>query len=240
MDIQFTESEITTALSVFNALPDYVCWKNLNLEYVMLNDLTARLFGFRSSTISFQGITDFDLNCDAATLADEFRQDDQSVLDTGKDLTIIDYCRYQDAQWKLLFGRKSLLTDSKGKAKGIYSRFLEVTEIPILRMIHGLHTIDQERLGTKANALGQVNYIIKERFDDFGLSVRESEVLFFLIRGKTAKEIARAINLSFRTVEKHLDRIKTKMHCRTRSQLIEKAIVTGIGAYLPCSQVVIA
>lgn len=235
MTTQFSNLEIKTALNIFNSLPDFVCWKNSDLQYVMINDITAELFGFKSSKISYKGITDFDLKCDAADLAEDYRRDDEMVLNSGKSLTIINFCRYKQDQWKLLFGRKSRLLGDDGHPRGVFARFLDVTDCPLMRMVYGLFHTDVATFRGKQNKVKQVSYIVKDRFDDFGLSHRESEVLFFLIRGKTAKEIARLIDLSNRTVEKHLDRIKNKLDCASRSELIEKAIVSGIGAIIPAS-----
>lgn len=232
---QFSDLEIKTALSIFNSLPDYVCWKNADLDYVMVNDVTAKLFGFDSSNISYQGISDFDLKCDAASLAEDFRTNDHSVLTSGESLTIINYCRYKKDEWKLLFGRKSQIKADNGQTRGVFARFLDVTDCPVMGLIYGILYSDDKAFGRKFSQVDQVNYIVKDKFDDFGLSQRESEVLFFLIRGKTAKEIARIIDLSNRTVEKHLDRIKNKLACSTRSELIEKALVSGIGAFIPAA-----
>lgn len=55
------------------------------------------------------------------------------------------------------------------------------------------------------------------------LSQRELETLFYVLQGKTAKEVARILNLSFRTVEGYIDNIKIKYNCRTKSELFAQA-----------------
>ena len=59
------------------------------------------------------------------------------------------------------------------------------------------------------------------------LSTRERQCAFFILRGKSAKEIARALNLSCRTVEAYIDQMKTKMAAQTRSELFEKLYALG-------------
>lgn len=221
----FSDEDISSALRVLNGLPDYFCWKSTNLQYVMMNDATAKLFGFESSSVSYNRISDHDLKCDAAALATDFRTDDKMVLDTGDELTIFNFCQYANNEWKLLFGRKSVLYNDKNEKKGVYSRFLDVTNCPTFKMILGLCSFDHN----------QVTYVIKDRFDHYNLSARESEIVFYLLRGRTAKEIAVTLNLSFRTVEKHMERIKTKMGCYNKSQLVEKAWSLGLSGYLPHS-----
>lgn len=52
------------------------------------------------------------------------------------------------------------------------------------------------------------------------LTVRERDCLNALIAGLSTKEIATDMNLSPRTVENHLDNIKRKLNCKTRTQLL--------------------
>ena len=55
-------------------------------------------------------------------------------------------------------------------------------------------------------------------------SQREMQCLKLLLQGKSAKEIARILDLSPRTVEFYIRNMKKKTHCRTRSELILKAL----------------
>ena len=56
------------------------------------------------------------------------------------------------------------------------------------------------------------------------LGKREIECLQGLIQGKTAKEIARSLNISFRTVEQYLNNTKDKMDVRSKSALLDKIL----------------
>lgn len=55
-------------------------------------------------------------------------------------------------------------------------------------------------------------------------SKRETDILRHLVRGKTAKEIAKILELSSRTVEHYLENIKLKMHVSSKSELIERVV----------------
>lgn len=55
------------------------------------------------------------------------------------------------------------------------------------------------------------------------ISKRELECLYNLLQGKSAKESARILNLSHRTVETHLENIKARFGILNRSQIIELA-----------------
>lgn len=61
----------------------------------------------------------------------------------------------------------------------------------------------------------------------FNLSPRQQECLFYLIRGQTAKQIAKQLGCSHRTVEAHIDHIKNKFKCTTKGDLINMAFEDG-------------
>src|SRR5205814_689580 len=73
----------------------------------------------------------------------------------------------------------------------------------------------------------QMGFIINYDPNDIYLTSRQSECLFFIIRGKTSKEISQLLNISMRTVEDHTDHLKNKFNCKTKSVLIDKAIFNG-------------
>jgi DNA-binding CsgD family transcriptional regulator len=56
------------------------------------------------------------------------------------------------------------------------------------------------------------------------LTVREKECLRLLLTNQTAKNIAQTMNISVRTVETHLENIRQKWHCNSKSELIIKAV----------------
>lgn len=53
------------------------------------------------------------------------------------------------------------------------------------------------------------------------ISKREIECLFYLVRGKSARETGILLNLSQRTVEYYLNCLKEKLHCAKKSEIIE-------------------
>jgi DNA-binding CsgD family transcriptional regulator len=55
------------------------------------------------------------------------------------------------------------------------------------------------------------------------LSLRERECLKLLLEGKTAKETAQDMQLSFRTVEYYFENIKNKLHCFSKRELFAYA-----------------
>lgn len=66
----------------------------------------------------------------------------------------------------------------------------------------------------------------KEFSSEFGLTVREGEVLSWLSKGKTNRDIAQILGLSPRTVDKHLEQIYAKLGVENRTAAA--AIATGV------------
>ncbi len=60
--------------------------------------------------------------------------------------------------------------------------------------------------------------------DHFGLTVRESEVLMWIARGKSNRDIAQVLDISPRTINKHLEQIYTKLGVENRATAAIKAM----------------
>ena len=84
-----------------------------------------------------------------------------------------------------------------------------------------------------AGIFGKYTDITKQEFLSDKLSNREQECLYFILRGKSAKEISTILNLSSRTVEVYLNNLKLKFNCINKSQLIEFSIVEGYINFMP-------
>lgn len=59
------------------------------------------------------------------------------------------------------------------------------------------------------------------------LTPRETEILWGFALGGSAKSIAHKLHISHRTVEVHMQRARTKNHCRTTLQLVFLATREG-------------
>ncbi len=71
--------------------------------------------------------------------------------------------------------------------------------------------------------LKRKTYVIQVPFGQVSLSNRETACLLFLMKGKTAKQIAKELCISYRTVECFIAHIKEKMRCNLKSEIISLA-----------------
>lgn len=59
-----------------------------------------------------------------------------------------------------------------------------------------------------------------------GVTVREAEVVGWLARGLTNKAIASKLQISSRTVQKHMERMFKKLGVRSRTELVARAYMS--------------
>lgn len=65
------------------------------------------------------------------------------------------------------------------------------------------------------------------------LTEQESVLLYYYLRGRTSKEIACSLELSKRTIEAYIDKIKSKLDCQTRSQIVDLVIDNDLFDFIP-------
>ncbi|MFA6302689.1 MAG: helix-turn-helix transcriptional regulator [Legionella sp.] len=67
------------------------------------------------------------------------------------------------------------------------------------------------------------------------LTIKESRVFYYYLRGRTSKQIANTLSLSFRTVEDHIHSIKNRLNCKSRADIIDLTIGAGLFDFIPLS-----
>ena len=218
MNLRFSE--------IVNHFPGFFAILTLDSKFSLLNETGAKWTGFTSSE-AMQGLSYGDVRCKAAEHADIFLSQDKLLLTTGK-LKFLGYYSYAGDDWKIILGQKYILKNVQGDVIGIVSQFNDFTDsnlIDISRfLINSSRYVHQKK---------QFIYEIDSSYPKINLSDRQAEILFFLLRGKTSKEIAKLLLLSPRTIETHIEEIKKKIKCTNKSELIEKAIANGFMNIIP-------
>ncbi len=119
-----------------------------------------------------------------------------------------------------------------GKARQFFNRWKEKNLIYICVTIKAPYYDEHDKI---AGVFG-ISHVISvfEDNEQFSkkLTMRESQCLTELIKGKTAAEIAKVLHISSRTVESHLESIKSKLNCNSKSELISKVFQTGMNSLI--------
>lgn len=109
---------------------------------------------------------------------------------------------------------RSPLRNQEGKIAGVFGISIDITNSYLMQKNFAKNLqLDIERSNK----------------DQKKLAKRQTECLYYLVRGMTIKQIAKALNLSDRTVESYLEDLKVKLNCLNKSDLIAKAIEMGFG-----------
>jgi len=108
-----------------------------------------------------------------------------------------------------------------------------LANLPNRRLLASLH--DPSKLGHEGEwllVLHEENHqaAIENLIAAFRLTLREAEVLFWVSKGKTNKDIGEILNTSPRTVNKHLEHVVEKLGVETRTAAANLAMnKIGVG-----------
>ena len=209
---------------VVRQLPILAWWKNLDLEIQAVSDCTLPLINAKEQD-EVIGITDYDVKCKAAEKADIFRAQDRKVISEKRVIKYFDVVEYHQNEPQIIQSIKAPLYCSVGKICGV-SVYAFILDDSFFKTLSRL-TEDADNpfyANLSAKELSRGSYELPTNYGNIKLSKRQSECMFYLIRGNLAKQIANKLGLSPRTIEYYIELIKAKYKCYSKNELIELAI----------------
>jgi len=167
------ESEIKYK-TLFENLPQKICYKDGNLVYISCNMNYARDLGLLPEDIT--GKTDYDLF--PRSLAEQYRAEDRKVLEQGVRISAEETLR-QDGRELIMHKVKTPVKDSAGNSTGIISIFIDITE---------LRRFQREKARFEATIENNLMEIsIKNEISEVLLSTRDlTDILHMILIGATA------------------------------------------------------
>lgn len=215
------------ASSLIEQLPGYVLWKDMNSVFLKANMNTACLFGFKRPD-ELVGITDYDVRHKTPNHADSFVKEDQKVQCSHTTISALYISSFANDHITILLMNKSLFFDENAKPLGIACQGIELNRCMLKDM-----PLLLDEYSNNGSQRDLAAYYLNGTYGDTKLSDRQAQCLFYVLRGKTSKSIAKILQLSPRTVESYLDDIKIKMGCLRKDELIEKSIDLGFLEIIP-------
>jgi len=153
-------------------------------------------------------------------------------MTSGKELKILDIHPYAGGEWRVHLYTKRPWLDGEGGVAGTVGWGVDITDA----YTTALSTQLARFTGSTQNSYQLTDADTLARpANHVDLSPREHEVLFLILRGKTAKLAATALGLSYRTVEQYLESIKLKFGVRSKIELIDAAVGLGYMHAIPLS-----
>lgn len=200
---------------------NFAAAKDISSRVIWTNQFTARLFHY-DNPLDFIGRRDNEIPL-IADLAEQFIEDDNTAM-SGKVQVFIERTRVRYLGDIEVLTTKIPIYDDSHQVSGTF-----YTAIPIKDTLFDQFFYQIGMDNTPNSPTRQIISVDTKR----KLSIREMEVLFFTLRGKSAKVIARCLNISMRTAEAHLHNIKLKFGCHNKQQLIDCATSEGYVNLIP-------
>lgn len=220
-------------LEAINQLASGVSWLNLDHSLFVSNQICLNLSGFMKQDKA-EGKSYIDMPCSVSECYQEFIAQDKKAEQGAAAEFLGLYC-YHNGEWKVTHCTKSLIKNSDGQPVGVCANIVEIKSSYMTRFLTQLMQLESHFKSRKGQA--QLCYQLTDTAssDTFSLTERQSECLFYLLRGFTVPMIAERLFVSRRTVESHIENIKLKVGCFTKSELVEKALHEGWIGTMPKS-----
>ncbi len=219
-----------TLRNLFDLMPGAWGCKDENSVFMYGNAEYGRIIGLQHHE-DVIGRTDFDMPCDTVNCAHLFRAQDQKVMQSLEKMRILDIHPFAGGQWKAYIFTKAPMFDEAKNIIGTIYHGVDITNTTSIEIGTLLSQFSAQ--GLRNDLLGQNSYMLNTNFTNLKLTDRQSEVLFYLLRGKPVKKIAILLGLSHRTVEEHLEQLRYKFNATNKNELIDKAIASGFLNTIP-------
>lgn len=215
---------------LFGTMPGAWGCKDLDSVFLYGNEEYGQLIGLNHHE-DVIGRTDFDMPCDTVNCAQLFVNQDKKVIQTLKKMRILDIHPYSGGQWKAYIFTKTPLLDNNKEVIGTLYHGADITNSSLLELGALMSRYSCESV--KNDFLSQGSILLDNNFHDIKLTKRQSEVLFYLLRGKTNKKISLFLKISERTVEDYIEQLKFKFNAQNKFELIDIAIANGFLNTIP-------
>lgn len=226
---QFVDNE-SSINSILWQMPNVVVLKDKNSIYQACSKEAAKVLYGEKNEDQIVGLTDKDMPGKSVEFADIFISRDKKVVTSGLPIVSLDINFWADNRMRALLSHKKPYRNKRDEIVGTIFNATELSGQVLASIYHMI--MSDCKLDVKVSK--QVsNYLIGGKYEDTKLTKKESECLFYIIRGGSTKQIASRFKRSPRTIEVHIEHLKQKFNCRTKAELIEKAIESGFLYSIP-------
>lgn len=194
-----------------------------NGVFAYANQAYKKLVNMQGRTIS--GLTDSEMPCDTSEFAPTFVQQDLHAILTSSTVTTLDIHNYSHGYDAYTFIKSPLFLN--GRPWGTRFRGLPVRQI-MNSIIYA-----EIQSGLVGSSDGVITSIPAEKIN---LTDKQGIVLYWVLRGKTSKEVARITGRSSKTIDKHVSSIIDKFRhygVYDRKTLFAHCRANGWFSYMP-------
>jgi signal transduction histidine kinase len=113
--------------NIKNTMPGNVYWKDKEGRYIGCNDYLLKMHNLMGNDDTLIGKTDYDLF--SKEMADNLRENDKIVMDSGQAISFEESIQLSDQQIRTYLVNKAPLKNKYGKTVGVVGNSIEITEI---------------------------------------------------------------------------------------------------------------
>lgn len=224
------QNKIPNLKQILDLLPGMWCVVDTESRYLYYNQAYAVLVGVADKPMDYLiGKTVADMHCAAARCASLFWEEDALVKRSKKMVRVLNSIQMADGLWKVLQIDKQPIINDEGEVEAIIFNLIDQSANHILDLALSISKSNKPSQPIPNGILINISNI-PEKID---LKPKESECLFYLIRGFSYKEIASIQKISYRTVVDHIERLKFKFKASTTEDLINRALASGHPGAVP-------
>ena len=209
-----------TPIEVFENLSPSILiyWKDAQSVHYGCNERMAKIYGAEKAEVVGTAAHEFMPRADAEIiLANDLQVMREQA--TGSFIEVVRFKTQQEPFTELSI--KTVLKNFVNQIEGTFGISLILNDKYLIESSMAL-----QKLNLPAKAGLPLLFLLTE--DQSKLTAREREVVYHLIKVKTAKEITSIFKISVRTIEAHLIQIKQKLGCNSRAQIVEKVFKEGM------------
>ncbi|MEK6731633.1 MAG: helix-turn-helix transcriptional regulator [Pseudomonadota bacterium] len=207
-------------MDIVDRITGMISEKDENSVVTCCNEIFLKYAGVKSFD-DILGHTDYDFPWQ--NFADIYRAHEKDAL-VGNNYSTFYPVKDCHGTHKLFMHTKVQKLSPDGEILGIKCHAAEILNPQTANLMQALSSYIPEK---------QTSFFIGKKFKNLTLPPQQQEVLFFLLRGKTSKQIAKIMRLSPRTIEFYITILKEKFNCQTKQALIECAINQGFMEMIP-------
>lgn len=210
--------------SLMDQMPGVCACKDAGSVFLYGNPEFKKSMGL-DEDVSLHGLRHLDLPAGFGSYDDSYVEQDRFVMQTGGTIKSINVYHSADQKVRAYLVVKKPFFDVETHTRGVLMHGTDITNIngDILR----LRADEGEQRQGPSRTMPRGTFVIKGSDQGLDLTRRETEVLFYLLRGGVARRIANLLSISVRTVEHHIDALKDKFMVGSKPELIERAIQMG-------------
>jgi DNA-binding CsgD family transcriptional regulator len=223
------EKIITNSLEMFydniDKLSKYVALASADLSFSCCSSMFSNDMGLKNRK-QIQDKLFCEMPVPAQEMADKINGEYKNVIASKKSKIYFCSSLFANNERRNFVYKMIPIFNNKNKSLGIIgvSKAIDNNNSNIMQAVNDLHDIK--------NVLSiHKQFLITSAYP--GLSHRESECLFWLLRGRSAAKIGEELCISQRTVDSHLESIKNKFSCGSRREIFDTAVEMNLLSILP-------